>query len=349
MTEPPIHGTVEPRFAAVREVFVRCLAEAELGAAVCAYVDGEKVIDLWGGWADADRTTEWERDTLACTFSTTKGMTATCAHLLVDRGLLDVDEPVATYWPEFAQAGKSDITVRMVLSHQAGLPWTTGRLPRGKRLDWSAVSAALAEQVPVWEPGTRVEYHGGTFGYLVGNVVQRIDGRSLSTFFREEIAEPLGADFQMGFGPEDDHRCAEMVGPKTMVGPCGTRQWRAAADGAATAFSTGEGIARVYGALAFGGSLEGVRLLGDETIDAAVEEQDLLRAPGMADEYGLGYQLFWRLFPGMNACTFGHTGMGGSIGLADRKRRLAMGFVMNRMGGGSAAPLVNTTYQVLVS
>jgi len=347
--EPPVHGTVEPRFAAVREVFVRCLDEVELGAAVCAYVDGKKVIDLWGGWADADRAEEWEKDTIACTFSATKGMTATCAHVLVDRGLLDVDEPIATYWPEFAQSGKGGITMRMVLSHQAGLPWITGGVPRGKRLDWPAVSVALAEQAPLWEPGTRVEYHGGTFGYLVGNVIERIDGRSLSTFFQEEIAEPLGADFLLEFGPEHDHRCAEMVGSKSMVGPCGTRKWRAAGDGAATAFGTAEGIARVYAALAIGGSLDGVRLLGDETIVAAVEEQDLLRATGTADEYGLGYQLFWRLFPGMNAYTFGHTGMGGSLGLADRKRGLAMGFVMNRMGGGSAAPLVNTTYQVLIA
>ena len=347
VSEPPVHGTVEPRFAAVRDVFVRCLAEAERGAAVCAYVDGEKVIDLWGGWADAERTEQWEQDTIACTFSTTKGMTATCAHLLVDRGQLDVDEPIATYWPEFAQSGKGGITLRMVLSHQAGLPWTTARLPRGKRLDWAVVSGALAEQAPVWDPGTRVEYHGGTFGYLVGNVIERIDGRSLPTFFTEEIAAPLDADFLMVSGPEHDHRCAEMVGPKTMVGPCGTRRWRSAGDGAATAFGTAEGLARVYASLT--GPVDGVRLLRDETIDAAVEEQDLLRTTGTCGEYGLGYQLFWRLFPGMNASTFGHTGMGGSVGLADRQRGLAMGFVMNRMNGGSAAPLVNTTYQALIS
>jgi len=350
MAESPVHGTVEPRFEPVREVFVRSLAEVELGAAVCAYVDGKKVIDLWGGWADAAGTREWQQDTIACTFSATKAMTATCAHVLVDRGLLDVDEPVSAYWPEFAQAGKVDITMRMVLSHQAGLPRTTARISKDKWLDWKTVSAALARQAPIWEPGTRVEYHGGTFGYLVGNVIERIDGRALSTFFQEEIAEPLGADYLIAFGPEHDHRCAEMVGPDDMVGPSNTRLWRAAGDGAATGFGSAEGLARVYAALAFGGSLEGVRLLDDETIDAAVEEQPLARADGPAGDFGLGYQLFWKVFPGMNAWTFGHTGMGGSLGLADRKRSLAMACVMNQMGDGmAAAELVNTTYAVLVA
>ena len=170
--------------------------------------------------------------------------------------------------------------MRMVLSHQAGLPWTTAPRPEEERFDWGSVSAALAEQAPIWEPGTRFEYHGGTFGYLVGNVVERIDGRALSRFFREEIAEPLGADFLIELGPEHDQRCAEMVGPADQVGPSNTRWWRAAGDGAATGFGSAEGLARVYGALAFGGSLDGVRLLGDETIDAAVEEQPLVHAEG---------------------------------------------------------------------
>jgi CubicO group peptidase (beta-lactamase class C family) len=237
----------------------------------------------------------------------------------------------------------------MVLSHQAGLPWTTKRYPKAKRFDWETLTTALAEQVPIWEPGTRVEYHGGTFGYLVGNVVERIDGRSLSTFFHEEIAAPLGADFLISFGPEHDHRCAEMVGPANMVGGSNTRVWRAAGDGAATGSGSAEGLARVYAALAGGGMLDGVRLLGTETIDAAVEEQPLSRANGAAGDFGLGYQLFWKVFPGMNEFTFGHTGMGGSVGLADRKRGLGMGYVMNQMNSGGAAPLVNTTYAALIA
>ncbi|MDQ3107722.1 MAG: beta-lactamase family protein [Actinomycetota bacterium] len=344
MSDRPVHGSVEPGFESVVEIFERSLDKNEIGAAVCAYVDGCKVVDLWGGWADAGQTREWHRDTIASTYSATKGMTATCAHLLVERGLLDVEETVATYWPEFAQAGKESITMRMVLSHQAGLPWTTAP-PPDKRFDWDTVTAALAQSAPLWEPGTRSEYHGGTFGYLVGEVVRRIDGRPLDTFFREEIAEPLGADFMMRFGPEHDPRCAEIVGDNDFVN---TRAWRAAGDGAATGHGTAESLARVYGALACGGELDGVRLLRAETIAAALQEQPLLHADGTAGEFGLGYQLFWKLFPGMNEYTFGHTGMGGSVGLGDTSRRLGIGYVMNRMGSGGAADLVNATYRVLI-
>lgn len=348
MKDTPVHGTVEPRFASVKDAFVEGLQD-ELGAAFSVYLHGERVVDLWGGWADAERTREWQKDTIACTFSATKAMTATCAHLLVDRGLLDVDAPVASYWPEFAQAGKAEITVRMVLSHQAGLPWATAPYPPEKFIDWDTLTAALEQSAPVWEPGTRHEYHGGTFGFLIGNLVERIDGRSLTTFCREEIAEPLGADVLISFGPEHDDRCAEMVGPADMVGPSNTREWRGAGDGAATGHASAEGLARMYAALAGGGELHGVRLLGNETIDAAVEEQRLVKAEGTTGEFGLGYQLFWILFPGMNNFTFGHTGMGGSVGLADRKRGLGMGYVMNQMGSGGAAALVNGTYAALLA
>ena len=192
-TEPvaEIAGHCDPAFARVREVFEKSFTIGEAGAGVAVTIDGEKVVDLWGGWAGADRTRPWVQDTIVNTFSTTKGMTATCAHMLVDRGLLDLDEPVATYWPEFAQAGKEKIPVRQLLTHQAGLAAVKPDLPRELRLDWEATTAALAAQAPAWEPGTKNAYHSVTFGYLVGEVVRRIDGRSLGTFFREEIAEPL--------------------------------------------------------------------------------------------------------------------------------------------------------------
>ena len=350
MSETPVNGTVESGFEPVYEVFERSFEKGELGAAVCAYVDGRKVVDLWGGWADSGRTREWRRDTIACIYSSTKGMTATCAHRLVDRGLLDVDEPVATYWPEFAQAGKDDVTVRMVLSHQSGLPWTTATFPAEKRGDWETRTDALARSAPVWEPGTRCEYHGGTFGYLVGNVVHRIDGRSLDTFFREEIAEPLGADVLIAFGPEHDHRCAEMVekvGSDDTVGT-DSREWRAAGDGAATGHGTGAGLARVYAALARGGELDGVRLLRTETIDAAVQEQALLHADGTAGLFGLGYQLREEMSPGLlGTQTFGHGGLGGSLGFADPTRRLGFGYVMNQMFSGGRADLLAATYASL--
>lgn len=361
MTDAPVNGTVEPGFEAVADSFVRGLEKGELGAAVSAYVDGRKVVDLWGGWADAGRTREWQRDTIACTYSSAKGMTATCAHHLVDRGLLDVDERVATYWPEFAQRGKDKVTVRMLLNHQAGQPRPRTRdtarvmeatdIPASRRFDWETMTTAMAIGTPQWKPGTRSEYHGGEFGYLVGGVLQRIDGRSLGTYFREEIARPLGADYLIEVGPDDDHRCAEMTGPDEMVGGANTPEWRAAGDGAATAFGAADGLARVYAALSRGGELDGVRLLRKETIDAATQEQPLANVPGggTPGDFGLGYQLLWKVHPTLPAGSFGHTGMGGSIGLADPAARVGFGYVMNKMGSNGAAHLLGALYRSLAA
>ncbi len=345
MTE--IHGTVEPGFEAVRAAFERGFEKGELGAAVSAYVDGRRVVDLWGGWADAARTRPWQRDTIACTFSATKGMTATCAHRLIERGLLDLDAPVAAYWPEFAQAGKDQITVRMVLSHQAGLQRVTAPYAADKRFDWPTMTDALARSAPVTEPGSRSEYHGGTFGYLVGELIRRVDGRSLDRFFQEEIASPLGADFMFRFGPEHDHRCAEMTGPEDMVGGSNSRVWRGAGDGSATSFTTAEGLARVYAALARGGELDGIRVLHPETVEAATQEQRLAHAEGTTGNFGLGYQLLWKVYPALPMGTFGHTGMGGCIGLADPSARLGFGFVMNRLGSNGATHLLGALYRSL--
>jgi CubicO group peptidase (beta-lactamase class C family) len=347
MTETLLHGTVEPGFERVRDSFARGLHKAELGAAVSAYVDGRKVVDLWGGWADPNQTRPWQRDTIVGTMSATKGMTSTCAHHLVDRGLLDVDEPVATYWPEFASEGKEHVTVRMVLSHQAGLLSPTVPVPLEKRWDWKTVTDALARSKPRWEPGTRSEYHGGTFGYLVGEVLRRIDGRSLDSYFREEIAQPLRADFLMRVGPEDDHRCAELVGPDEMIGASNSRAYRQGADGSATGHGTAESVARVYGALAMGGELDGVRLLGPETIEAAVQEQPLAHAEGMVDPFGLGYQLLWKVHAELPTGAFGHEGLGGFIGLADPAERLGFGIVVNRLGNTGAAHLLGAVYSSL--
>jgi len=349
VSDIPVHGKVDPGFERVYEAFERGFDKGEVGAAVGAYVDGRQVVDLWGGWADGGRTREWQRDTIVSTYSATKGMTATCAHRLVDRGLLDVDEPVATYWPEFAEAGKDRIPVRMLLSHQAGLVVPTVPVPPDKRWDWETLTTALARSEPAWEPGTRSEYHGGTFGYLVGEVVRRIDGRSLAPFFRDEIAQPLGVDFMIGVGPEHDRRWAEMLGPDDMVGPSNSREWREAADGSATGLGTADSLARVYAALARGGELDGVRLLRAETIAAAVQEQPLLDADGASGDFGLGYQLLWKQYPGLPAPTFGHTGMGGSIGLADPTNRLGFGYVMNQMGSSGATDLLIATYQSLAA
>ena len=378
MTEATVRGTVESGFESVADSFARGFEKGELGAAVSAYVDGCKVVDLWGGWADADRTSEWQHDTIVATYSATKGMTATCAHRLVDRGLLEVDEPVATYWPEFAQAGKERSTIRMGLIRQAG-PKRATALDGGsseviagmviapeKRFDWETITDALARSAPAWEPGTRSEYHGPTFGYLVGEIVRRIDGRPLDAFFREEIAEPLGADFMIAFGPEHDHRCAQAVGDEGMgaVRPqadpwmrdgnyawlnVNSREWRAAGDGASTGHGSADGLARVHAALARGGELDGVRLLRSDTIEAAIQEQPLSHAEGTAGEFGLGYALLSKVYPDMPVGTFGHAGAGGSLGLADPAQRLGFGYVMNQMGNNGAAHLLRAIYRSLAA
>jgi len=209
----PIHGHCEPRFEGVRRVFEENFRSgADLGAAVAFTLNGEPVVDLWGGYLDRAKSREWERDTLVNVYSTTKGMTAICAHQLIERGKLDVEAPVAQYWPEFAAAGKAEIPVRDLLSHRAGLPAISKRLPADAIFDWQQMTEALAEQAPWWEPGTQHGYHPVTFGFLVGELVRRISGQSLGTFFRQNVAEPLAADFHIGLATEHDARTAELFG-----------------------------------------------------------------------------------------------------------------------------------------
>jgi len=198
-----LHGECDERFSAIRDAFVENFQKfGEVGAAVAVTIDGTPVVDLWGGVVNKDTHRPWERDTLVTVYSTTKGMTAICAHRLVDQGLLDLEVPVAQYWPEFAQAGKAEIPVHMLLSHRVGLPTVSQKLPDGAVYEWETMTDALARQKPFWEPGTRHGYHGLTYGWLVGEVVRRISGKSLGRFFRDEVAEPLGLDFHIGVDPK---------------------------------------------------------------------------------------------------------------------------------------------------
>ena len=206
-----INGVCDKRFSRVRDAFAANFENGEeVGASFAVTVNGEYVVDLWAGHADAGLTRPWERDTIVNVWSTGKAVTATCAHMLVDRGLLDIDAPVAKYWPEFAQAGKEKMPVRYLLSHQSGLSVIEKPLPTETFYDWDGMASALAAQKPLWEPGTKPGYQAITFGYLVGEVVRRITGKSLGTFVREEIAGPLGADFHIGLSQEHHARVAEM-------------------------------------------------------------------------------------------------------------------------------------------
>ncbi len=214
-----IDGTCAPEFSQVREEFAGNFAErGEVGASVCVIVDGETVVDLWGGVADPASGRAWSRDTIGHVWSATKGATALCAHMLISRGLLDLNAPVAAYWPEFAKNGKDGILVRHLLNHQAGLPAVREPLPAGALYDWTLMTDTLAREEPFWRPGTRNGYHVLTFGYLVGEVIRRVSGRTLGTFFREEVAEPLGLDFWLGLPEEHEPRVAPTI-PAAPPGP----------------------------------------------------------------------------------------------------------------------------------
>ncbi len=383
-----IHGQCDERFSALREAFADNFASGtEVGAAVTVTVDGRPVVDLWGGHMDRARTRPWLRDTIVTVYSTTKGMTALCAHRLVEQGLLDLDAPVARYWPEFAQAGKQDVPVHMLLSHRVGLPGVSDPLPADAIYEWETMTAALAAQEPLWEPGTGQSYHALTFGWLVGEVVRRVSGKSLGTFFRDEVAEPLGLDFHIGTGPEHDHRIAEMIAAALPTDPDeqarqreelrrlmdpkvaeasgnipmrpnahNSEQWKRAEIPAANGHGDARSLARVYGALARGGELDGVHVLGREQIARATVEQRA-SGPSAAEppllRFGLGFMLSGpEGLMGPNTRSFGHMGWGGSVGFADPDANIGFGYVMNQMQGGvtlgtTGARLISAVYASL--
>lgn len=294
-----IEGTCVPRFAQVREEFERSFAErGEVGASVCVTVDGETVVDLWGGQATPGRA--WSKDTIGHVWSATKGATALCAHLLAERGQLDLNAPVCRYWPEFESNGKDAILVRHLLNHQAGLPAVRNPLPPGCFYDWTLMVDALAREEPFWKPGTRNGYHALTFGFLVGEVIRRVSGATLGAYFREEVAEALGLDFWIGLPAEHEGRVAPTIpadppGPGDPIpsfyvaaltdqssvqalvlgnsggymmtpGEADTRAAHAAEIGAVGGITNGRGLAGMYQPLALGGSANAVRLLGEEQL-----------------------------------------------------------------------------------
>ena len=375
-----VHGRCDERFSPVRDAFARNFEEfGEVGAAVAVTIDGKPVIDLWGGVVDKDTKSPWQQDTIVTVYSTTKGMTTICAHRLVEQGLLDLNAPVAKYWPEFAQAGKAEVPVHMLLSHRVGLPTVSDELPEGAVFDWETMTDALARQKPFWEPGARHGYHGLTFGWLVGEVVRRISGKSLGTFFRDEVALPLGLDFHIGVDPKDDARIATMytavvpievarqmelrqqevqerMSPEllaaraniSILGAHNSEAWRRSEIPAANGHSDAYSLARVYGALACGGSLDGVDVLSPESIARATTEQAagpdaMLPNP---TRFALGFWLTSDGNMGPNPKNFGHPGAGGSLGFADPDRRIGFGYVMNQMKAGLQGE--STTSQRLI-
>lgn len=353
-----IEGTVAPGFEPVREAFAANFARgAEAGAAVGVYLHGRPVVDLWAGTADPGTGRAWQRDTLQGIYSATKSATAACAHLLAQSGRLDLDAPVAAYWPEFAAAGKERIPVRWLLSHQAGLPALERRMPLADALAWTPMTAALAAQAPEWEPGTAHGYHGLTYGWLVGEVVRRASGRSLGTYFAEEIAAPLGLDFWIGLPAAERHRVSRIVVPpgqaemlaladpasllmRTMVVTTEPLDLNdpdvlAAEVPAVNGVCTARSLVRFYAGLI--GEVDGVRLLSADALAAATAEQagGPDRVLGVPTRLGLGFGLPAPAEPWHSPTAFGFGGHGGSLGFADPATGVAFGYVMNRLHDGT--------------
>ena len=358
----PLGGTCSARFDPLRELFAAKLESGEdLGASLAVNIDGEMVVDLWGGWADEARTAPWTENTITNVFSTTKCMTSLAALVLVDRRELDLDANVAKYWPEFAANGKAGIKVRQLLSHMSGVSGWEQPITLEDMYDWDKSTALLATQAPWWEPGTASGYHMLNYGHLIGEVIRRITGQRLGEFFAAHIAGPLGADFHIGLPPSEFHRVANVVPPppppappndsplldpnsvafKSMSNPVMTPEttwtegWRRADIGAANGHGNARSLARLQSAVACGGEVDGVRLLSPRTIDRIFEVQshgiDLVI--GIPSKWGLGYGLF----PEGRGCAFG--GYGGSLVVIDADRRMTFAYVMNKMapGGGTIA------------
>lgn len=319
-----IYGKCDARFQEVYDEFKKNFEErGEVGASVCIKIKGETVVDLWGGMANPEKEIPWNEDTVSLVWSCTKGATALCAHMLAYRGLLDYDKPVAYYWPEFAQNGKENITVRMLMCHQAGLPAIRTPLPQGAFYDWDLVVNTLAAEKPFWEPGTRYGYHALTFGFLVGELVRRVSGKTVGTFFREEVAEPLGLDFWIGLPEEIEPRVAPMRLPAPSIpdpttpfqqafldpqsiqtcmlvntggylnpGECDSRAAHAAEIPAASGITNARGLAGMYAPLAMGGEINGIRLVDEATIRkmSTVASAATFEASFMVPfKFGLGY------------------------------------------------------------
>ncbi|MFJ4872144.1 serine hydrolase domain-containing protein [Streptomyces sp. NPDC088757] len=370
-----IDGEVAPGFEPVREAFAanfdRC---GDIGAAVCVYRHGRPVVDLWGGVADPETGRPWTRDTLQLVYSATKGATATVAHMLAERGLLDLDAPVAAYWPEFAAHGKADIPVRWLLSHRAGLAALDRPLPLADALAWDPMVEALAAQRPLWTPGAAHGYHGRTWGWLVGEVIRRVSGRTPGRFFADEVAGPLGLDFFIGLPPGERERVSRMAYRSPSVDltalpvesvPVELREqiaaWRdpnslsnrafAVTDPAAIDFDspqvqaaelpssngigTARSLARMYAVLI--GEVDGVRLLTPTTLASATEEQASGKDRVMLfpSRFASGYMLPTKDAPMTGPTAFGHTGRGGSLAFADPEHGIAFGYVMNHIVSGS--------------
>jgi len=367
-----IHGRCDGRFEAVRGALARNLdSGAELGASLVVDMDGETVIDMWGGFCDQARAIPWSEQTITNVWSSTKTVTSLAALMLADRGELDVDAPVAAYWPEFAANGKQDVLVRHLMSYSSGVSGLDQPAVTEDLYDWQKATSRMAAQAPWWEPGTASGYHALNYGHLVGELVRRISGKPLKQFVAEEIAGPLGADFQIGAAESDWARIADVVPPpplpfdlealgldspavKTLTGPpveagvANTPGWRLADIGAANGHGNARSVARIMSVVSRGGEIDGIRLLSPGTIDLIFREQlngtDLVL--GVPLRLGIGYGLprldLLPWIPDEKICFWG--GWGGSMIIMDTGRRMTISYMMNKMAPGIVGSERSATY-----
>ena len=367
-----IEGEADSRFDGLREAFREKLDSGdEVGASLAVVEHGKPVVDLWGGFTDETRTTPWARDTITNVWSITKTVTSLAALMLVDRGVLDLDAPVATYWPEFAQNGKAEITVKQVMSHTAGVSGWDLPFDIDKLYDYEAATAHLAAQAPWWEPGTASGYSLLNYGHVVGEIVRRVSGKTLTAFVAEEIAGPLGADFTIGVPRSAYARVSNVIPPPPAnldlsQLPAGhpalrtftpvpmdatvtyTDAWREAEIGAANGFGNARSVARIQSVITNGGEVDGVRLLRQPTIDRIFEVQsdgmDLVLFQHL--RFGIGFGLpspQEAQLPDRRIAYWG--GWGGSIILDDVDRGITFAYVMNRMDGAVLGSARSAAYQ----
>jgi CubicO group peptidase (beta-lactamase class C family) len=363
-----VKGSCDKRFETVRDALAESLDDRDVGASAAVFVDGELVADLWGGYADEARTAPWQRDTLVNVYSVSKTMLGLCALILADRGVLDLDAPVCRYWPEFAAAGKEDVLVRHVLAHTAGLPHIDGMVAEEELYDWPGVTARLAAQPTRWEPGALAGYHSLTQGFILGEVIRRVTGRRPGAFFAQEVAGPLGADFQFTLAPADDARFAPGIAPPgapaawgtsaaiaepDAAAPSGIRlavanstAWRRAEIPSGSAYGHARSVAAVQSVLACGGTVRGVRLLSPGGCALARQEQyrGIDQVTGLSVRYGMGYGIF--------EPAVGWGGWGGALVMTDPDAGLTVAYTMNQMldrGADRGLAIVIAAYEGLGS
>ncbi|MEE2735392.1 MAG: serine hydrolase domain-containing protein [Pseudomonadota bacterium] len=377
-----VEGNVSDGFERVADVFADLWKDIEVGASCCVFHEGEKVIDIWGGYINREMTIPWESDTLINVYSTTKGMASLALAVLFDEGLIDYNEKVTTYWPEFGAEGKQNITVAQLLSHQAGLCGVDQKLVVEDLYDFPKMANLLAAQKPFWEPGTDVGYHAITWGYFPGELIRRITGRSLGSYFHEKVSGPLEADFFIGIPETEIRRCGVLIGPNrartnvnisepstgakfyssALLNPsiapyrhASSNDWRRAEIAAANGQANARGIATIYGALANQGCLDGTHIISSEAIAAATKievDGKIDNVLGTRVRRARGFMLNHEKAYGPYEGSFGHGGAGGSLGFADPLNKVGFGYAMNQMQAGSSVKprslkLVNSFYQCI--